>query len=116
MEKYLFVINDSPYGNERAYNAFRLAMSLQKREEKIVKVFLMADAVACAKKGQKTPDGYYNIERMVKAVAVKGAVATCGSCCEARGLNVEDLCEGVEMGTLSILTDWTIEATKVLVF
>ena len=91
-------------------------MSLQKRENTQVKIFLMADAVACAKKGQKTPDGYYNIERMVKAVAAKGAVSTCGTCCEARGMRLEEFCEGVEMGTMVILTDWTVEAGKVLVF
>jgi len=27
---YLFIINDGPYGSERAYNALRLAMNLQK--------------------------------------------------------------------------------------
>jgi uncharacterized protein involved in oxidation of intracellular sulfur len=76
MEKYLFIINNGPYGDERPYNALRLAMSLQKREETSVKVFLTADGVACARKNQKTPDGYYNIERMVKSLAAKGKVAT----------------------------------------
>ena len=73
---YLFVINDAPYGNERPYNAMRHAMNLVKREGAQVKVFLMADGVLCARKGQKTPDGYYNIERMVKSLAKRGKVAT----------------------------------------
>jgi len=76
MEKYLFIINNGPYGDERPYNALRLAMSLVKRENTQVKVFLTADGVACARKNQKTPDGYYNIERMVKSLASKGKVAT----------------------------------------
>lgn len=76
MDKYLFIIHNGPYGDERPYNALRLAMSLQKREDTSVKVFLTADGVACARKGQKTPDGYYNIERMVKSLAAKGKVAT----------------------------------------
>ena len=76
MEKYLFIINNGPYGDERPYNALRLAMSLQKREDTQIKVFLTADGVACARRGQKTPDGYYNIERMVKSLAAKGKVAT----------------------------------------
>ena len=75
-EKYLFIINNAPYGDERPYNALRLAMNLAKREETEVKIFLTADGVACARKGQKTPDGYYNIERMVKSLAAKGKVAT----------------------------------------
>lgn len=73
---FLFVINDAPYGNERPYNAMRHAMNLVKREGAQVKVFLMADGVLCARKGQKTPDGYYNIERMVKSLAKRGKVAT----------------------------------------
>jgi uncharacterized protein involved in oxidation of intracellular sulfur len=70
------VINDAPYGNERPYNAMRHAMNLVKREGAQVKVFLMADGILCARKGQKTPDGYYNIERMVKSLAKRGKVAT----------------------------------------
>jgi uncharacterized protein involved in oxidation of intracellular sulfur len=75
-KKILFVINDAPYGNERPYNAMRHAMNLMKRESVQVKVFLVADAVYCARKGQNTPDGYYNIERMVKSLAKRGKVAT----------------------------------------
>lgn len=76
MEKYLFIINDGPYGDERPYNALRLAMSVSKREGVEVKVFLTADGVACARKNQKTPDGFYNIERMIKYMSSKGTVAT----------------------------------------
>jgi uncharacterized protein involved in oxidation of intracellular sulfur len=75
-ETYLFVINNSPYGDERPYNALRLAMNLAKRENIQVRVFMTGDGVCCARKGQKTPDGYYNIERMIKAIASKGRVAT----------------------------------------
>jgi uncharacterized protein involved in oxidation of intracellular sulfur len=73
---YLFIINNAPYGDERPFNALRLAHNLVKRENTDVRIFLTADGVFCAKKGQKTPDGYYNIERMVKALAVRGMVAT----------------------------------------
>jgi uncharacterized protein involved in oxidation of intracellular sulfur len=75
-KKILFVINDAPYGNERPYNAMRHAMNLIKREGVEIKVFLVADAVYCARKGQNTPEGYYNIERMVKSLAKRGKVAT----------------------------------------
>jgi uncharacterized protein involved in oxidation of intracellular sulfur len=57
--KTLFILNDPPYGTERCYNALRLAQALLKTEPPPeVSVFLMADAVACAKTGQTTPDGY----------------------------------------------------------
>lgn len=75
-KKYLIVINDAPYGNERPYNAMRLALNLVKRENISVRVFLTADGIFCARKDQKTPDGYYNIERMIKSIAKRGEVAT----------------------------------------
>ena len=71
----LIIINDGPYGNERAYNALRLALNLVKRPEATVRVFLIGDGVACAKRGQKTPDGFYNVERMLKSLARRGEVA-----------------------------------------
>jgi uncharacterized protein involved in oxidation of intracellular sulfur len=73
---YLLIINDGPYGNERPYNALRLAMNLMKREGMRVRVFLMGDGVQCAVARQTTPDGYYNIERMLKSIARGGEVAT----------------------------------------
>jgi uncharacterized protein involved in oxidation of intracellular sulfur len=75
-KNYLVIINDSPYGNERPYNALRLAMNLTKRPEALVRVFLIGDGVNCAMAGQKTPDGYYNVERMFKLLTRRGEVAT----------------------------------------
>jgi hypothetical protein len=68
----LFIVNDPPYGTERAYNALRLAISLIKREGEEVRLFLIADAAACAKTGQTVPQGYYNVERMMKAFRTRG--------------------------------------------
>jgi len=76
IKKILFIINDSPYGIERPYNALRLAMNLSKKPGIAVSVFVVGDGVLCAKKGQKTPDGYYNVERMVQSLVRKGRVAT----------------------------------------
>jgi len=73
---YLFIINDAPYGNERPYNALRLAMNLAKLPDANVQVFLMGDGVNCAVAGQKTPTGYYNVERMMQSIARQGQVAT----------------------------------------
>lgn len=75
-KRYLFVINDAPYGNERPYNALRLALNIVKRPGVAVRLFLIGDGVLCARQGQKTPDGYYNVERMVKALTQRGQVAT----------------------------------------
>ncbi len=66
--KTLFILNDPPYGTERSYNGLRLAKALAKQPGQQVRVFLMGDAVACAKAGQKVPEGYYNAGDMVRAV------------------------------------------------
>jgi uncharacterized protein involved in oxidation of intracellular sulfur len=73
---YLFIINNGPYGDERPYNALRLAMNLVKRPEANVRVFMTGDGVQCAVKDQKTPNGYYNIERMMASLTRRGEVAT----------------------------------------
>lgn len=112
----LFIVNDAPYGNERAYNALRLAGALASREGQAVRLFLMADGVTCAKTGQKVPEGYYNVQLMLGKVARKGEVALCGTCMDARGLRDDELIEGARRGTLAQLADWTAEADKVLVF
>ena len=113
----LFILNDPPYGTERAYNALRLANSLAKREGEEVSVFLMGDAASCAKSGQKVPQGYYSLARMLKGVAVKGGrIGVCGTCMDARGLGEAELVEGARRSTLDALTDWTVEADRVLVF
>jgi sulfur relay (sulfurtransferase) complex TusBCD TusD component (DsrE family) len=52
-----------------------LALNLVKRPETAVRVFLTGDGVTFAKKGQKTPDGFYNVERMLKSLARRGEVA-----------------------------------------
>jgi uncharacterized protein involved in oxidation of intracellular sulfur len=114
----LFILNDPPYGSERGYNALRLAHALLKREpDAEVTVFLMADAVVAARKGQKTPDGYYNMERMLKRlVAGKGGVLLCGTCMDARGMTEDDAMAGARRSTMDELAAATASAEKVLVF
>ena len=117
MATTLFILNDPPYGTERSYNGLRLAGTLAKRDGQQVRVFLMGDAASCANRGQKTPDGYYNIERMLKAVVQRGGeIAVCGTCMDARGLAEEMLAQGCHRSTMEELGDWTLEADKVLIF
>ena len=51
----LVIVNDQPYGSERAYNALRLADALAKRKDVELRVFLFGDAVGCAVAGQNPP-------------------------------------------------------------
>jgi len=107
--KTLVVLNDPAYETERSYNGLRLAHSLAKREGEDVRIFLVADAVACALAGQKTPNGYYNLERMLAAAIHRGVeVALCGSCMDARGIRDEHVIGGARRSSLEQLTDWTL--------
>lgn len=116
--KILFILNDPPYGTERCYNALRLANALAKKDPaNSVTVFLMADAVACAKKGQKTPDGYYNLERMLKRFGTGGhKLLLCGTCMDARGLSEAEMVDGAHRSSMDELATATSEADKILVF
>ena len=115
--KTLFVLNDPPYGTERSYNALRLARNLLVKGAGEVRVFLMGDAAACARAGQKVPQGYYNIGDMLGAVARRGGqVGVCGTCMDARGIADADLIDGVLRGTLDEVTEWTAWADKIVVF
>jgi uncharacterized protein involved in oxidation of intracellular sulfur len=114
----LFIVNDPPYGTERVYNALRLAHALAKNDAAAqITVFLMADAVVAGKAHQKTPEGYYSVERMLKRiVAGSGAVLLCGTCMDARGIADDELLEGAQRSTMDALAAATAEADKVLVF
>ena len=116
--KTLLILNDPPYGTERTYNGLRVAHALLKNDpDAHVSVFLMADAVVSARSGQKTPDGFYNIERMLNRVlAGKGRVLLCGTCMDARGLTQNDLIAGATRSTMDELATETLAADKVLVF
>jgi uncharacterized protein involved in oxidation of intracellular sulfur len=113
----LFIINDPPYGTERVYNALRLAHALGKREPSgHVTVFLMADAVLAAKAQQKTPNGFYNVEQMLKRVLGKGTILLCGACMDARGISDTELMDGARRSTMDELASAIVEADRVLVF
>ena len=114
--KTLFILNDAPYGTERSYNGLRLARAMSKLDNQQVQVFLMGDAIACAKDGQKVPAGYYNAGDMVKMVAAAGEVGLCGTCMTARGIDDDELVPGAVRKTLADLAAWTAGADKVLVF
>ncbi len=113
----LIILNDPPYGTERSYNGLRLALQLGKQDGVRVRVFLMADAVACARTGQATPAGYYNLERMLRGVATRGGeVGACGTCMDARGLADGELLDGVHRSSMEELGRWTLESERVLTF
>lgn len=116
--KALFILNDPPYVTERCYNAMRLAHALSKRApETEIAVFLVADGVVAASRGQKILDGFYSLEHMLeRVIAAKRSVLVCGTCMGARGVTEDDLLEGARRSTMDELAQATAVADKVLVF
>jgi uncharacterized protein involved in oxidation of intracellular sulfur len=118
VEMLTIVINAAPYGDERVYNALRLAGALVSATVNIkVNIFLLGDAVIAAKKGQNTPEGYPNFEEMLWELIKKGAeIVACSMCASARGLAYEDMIEGVQNGTVMQLAHWLKESQGALSF
>ncbi|MGY4677532.1 DsrE/DsrF/TusD sulfur relay family protein [Pasteurella sp. P03HT] len=118
MQKILFIIHAAPYGNESFFSALRLALQLQDQYQHNVKLtlFLMSDAVTGGLAKQKPSEGYH-LQQVLEILTARGAeIKLCKTCAQARGIIDLPLAEGVEIGTLYELADWTVEADKVLNF
>jgi tRNA 2-thiouridine synthesizing protein D len=110
------VINEAAYGKEKAWNALRLAMAMMTKDVK-VNIFLLEDGVTVAKKGQRPPEGYYNLEKMLVQLIQSGAkVRACSICLSARGISQDDLVPGAEAGKILDLVEWIKESKSVLSF
>lgn len=118
METLTIILNTAPYGDEKLYNALRMTKALlSAAAEMKVNIFLLGDAVTAAKKGQKTPEGYYNLEIMLKDLVDRGvSVLACRMCTTARGLTEQDFIEGTKIGTMINLAHWIEESQKILSF
>jgi len=117
VKTFLLVVNGPAYGSDETFNAIRLAVALARRGDVSVRVFLMGDAVTCAVRGQRTPDGYYTLDRMLTGFARHGGtIACCGTCLDARGLAAENLIGEAARSTIDELAGWTVESDQVLTF
>jgi len=117
VKKVLLILNAPAYGSDVAFNALRLANALVRHGDTQVTAFLMGDAVTCAIAGQKTPDGYYALDRMLRTFARHGgSIACCGTCLDARGLTKEHMIDEAHRSTMDELAAWTVDADQVLTF
>jgi len=113
--RYLFVFNDSPYGDQRAYNGLRLAAAMARKAA--VRVFLLGDGVLCGLGGFNPAHADYNPQEMLRAISGTGAaIAACGTCMETRGIPPESLIPEVRRSSMDELVAWTEESDKVISF
>jgi len=119
LETLTIILNGAPYGDEKVWNALRMAKALSVGADRMkINIFFLGDAVTTAKKGQKPPEGFYNLEKMLTELIDQGVqVVVCRTCINARGLTQEDLVEGARVGTTAgDLAQWVKESQKILSF
>ena len=116
-QKIVIIVHAAPYGSERCLSALRVANALAAHDAKPeIKVFLMSDATVVGLPKQQDGAGS-GLQAMVEQLVECGAqIRLCRTCALARGLADLPLIKGLEIGTLSELANWTLEADKVLTF
>ena len=114
--KFLFVMHDPPYGTERTYNGMRWARQMLDADgNNEVKVFMFGDAVIAPAAGQKVPNGYYNLAKMITSFTSKGGeIGNCGTCMDARAVSDDGLVPGARRSSMAELAEWTAWADKVI--
>ena len=116
MTTFTVIINEAPYGKERALSALRFASTCDV-EGHTVRIWLFENGVYLAKKGQKPAQGLINFGEMLQNLMAGGVeVKACVVCCEARGIIQADLFDGVKIATVHELVDWTVNSDKTIVF
>ncbi len=115
MQNIVIIANGAAYGSESLFNSLRLAIALREQQDDIsLKLFLMSDAVTAGIRGQKPAEGY-NIQQMLEILTAQNVpVKLCKTCTDGRGVTGLPLIDGVEIGTLVELAQWTLAADKVL--
>jgi tRNA 2-thiouridine synthesizing protein D len=116
MTTFTIIINEAPYGQERAMSALRMAATCDIEGHK-VRIWLFENGVYLAKKSQKPAQGLINYGQNLQNLIEGGVeVKACVVCVEARGLVQADLFDGVRIATIHELVEWTVSSDKVIVF
>jgi uncharacterized protein involved in oxidation of intracellular sulfur len=115
--EFLIILDPGPAPAERVENALQLALTMTRRDDVTVRLFLMGDAVAAAKAEQGTLDGGGNPARTLRSLVMSGAeLAVCDASLAARGLANDELIVGAVASPMSQLADWVLTADRVLTF
>ena len=117
MSSVVLIANGAAYGHESLFNALRLAIALKEQQSSLdLRLFLMSDAVVAGLAGQQPHEGYHLQQMLEILTAQQVPVKLCKTCADARGVSRLPLADGVEIGTLVELAQWTLAAEKVLTF
>ncbi len=109
--KNLFIFS----GRKLDLMGLTLAENISKVDGELVKVFLMEDAVNYARKS--LPEAYNSFESRANRILDNGnEVNVCDTCVSNRNISKDDIIEGINIGSLTSLTEWSIWADKVFNF
>lgn len=116
------VLGDPPYGKQRVYTTLRFSL-VALHEGHQANLFLLEDAVFAAKRGQQPPAmpvgdvGMPNCEELLRAAIQEGLrVKACRVCSAERGLQPEEVMEGVEIASMADLVSWVVESERTVFF
>jgi tRNA 2-thiouridine synthesizing protein D len=116
------VVGDAPYGKQRVYTALRfLLVALHEGHQ--ANLFLLEDAVFAAKRGQQPPEmpvgdaGMPKCEELLRAAMLEGLqITACRVCSMERGLQPDEVMEGVAVGSMVDLVNWVVESDRTVSF
>ena len=117
----LFIVNDSTYSGRKNLQRCSFRHQYERRAtarnvDNYLNLFCFSDAILCGIAGQNPNEGF-NIQQLIDILAAQGAeIKLCTSCVKARGLLDAKLIDGVTLGTLDDVSEWTLWADKVLTF
>ncbi|MCD4732999.1 DsrE family protein [bacterium] len=119
----LFIINEHPFGNERTWNALRLARRMSQRDNIEIRLFFFSDSVFCASEKPEFKSGAYDAERNLTyspaeliSTTRNAEVLVCGTCCKTRGVAESDLHDFASIGSLDSLSDWITDSNRVITY
>ena len=109
----LVILQGPAYGDERAFNGLRAwRHPRQARWRRRCGSSASVTPSGCAVAGQKLPDGYYHLDRMLSSAARHGAeIGLCGTCMDARGIT-DTMIVPTPVARLDEVTDWTLWADR----
>ena len=117
MKKVTIIVNDGP-SSMRSWNAIRLANGMLDVNMEVT-IILFDEAVFCAKKGQIPPvglEGQNLSNKLAELTKLGGEVWACGTCMEAKGMDADELTEGVVETCMIDVCNSIKESDNVLIF
>ncbi|MDR9963632.1 DsrE family protein [Enterobacter cloacae subsp. cloacae] len=113
----MIVASRAAYGSESLFNSLRLAIALRDNASELdLRIFFDVRRGHRRSERPKTGRGLQHSADAEILTAQNVPVKLCKTCTDRRGITGLPLIEGVEIGTLVELAEWTLDADKVLTF